>query len=132
MPSRKKPRILLVEDNDELREITATILVEEGYDVLGLANGQEAIRHVLVDKKRPDLIILDLMMPKVSGLEFLAVRATNDHAKKIPVIVMSAMPLEGAMPAGTIFLAKPVLGGALTKTVAAVLAKHAKKKKKPR
>ena len=132
MPSRKKPRILLVEDNDELREITAAVLTEEGYDVLGLENGQEAIRHVLVDKRRPDLIILDLMMPKVSGLEFLAVRATNDHAKKIPVIVMSAMPLEGALPKDTLFLAKPVLDNALAKNVAAVLAQHKKKTPKKR
>jgi DNA-binding response OmpR family regulator len=77
--------ILIVDDKDSLRKMVSSYLTEEGYRVVEAANGREAIFVARYEK--PDLIILDLMMPEMGGYEFMRV-----HSKEAdtPVIVLTA------------------------------------------
>ena len=78
--------ILVVEDEASLRVLLEHELIEMGYAVLLSANGKEAIKAIR--KKTPDLVILDIMMPEMDGLETL--REILNEEKKIPVIINSA------------------------------------------
>lgn len=134
MPRSRKTRLLIVEDNDDVREVFVEFLTLEGYEVHALTNGQDAIRHLLIDSRRaPDLMIIDLMMPRISGLELLAVRDGSEKLRDIPVIVVSAMPMKGAIPRISSFLMKPVgpeqLETAVREALAAVTPKRAANKK---
>jgi DNA-binding response OmpR family regulator len=82
MPSHPK-RILLVEDDDALANVYTTRLQAEGFELRRVANGEEALANALSFK--PDLVLLDVMMPKVSGFEVLDIlRNTPDTAKASP------------------------------------------------
>src|SRR5665213_2916920 len=82
-------KILLVEDDNNLREIFEMRLQAEGYQTLTAGDGEEAL--VIAMKDKPDLIIADVMMPKMSGFEMLeTLRATPEMAK-IKVILMTAL-----------------------------------------
>jgi CheY-like chemotaxis protein len=84
------PLILLVEDDFMLRGSLAAVLQEEGYKVESAANALDALRR-LERRPKPSLILLDIMLPYMDGLEFRAVqRATPDMAD-IPVIVITAV-----------------------------------------
>jgi CheY-like chemotaxis protein len=77
-------RVLLVDDDDDLREALCDILTFGGYEVVGVGNGDEALAWL--QGHRPDLILLDLMMPGMSGVEFME---RLDGARDIPVLVFS-------------------------------------------
>ncbi len=137
MPRSRKTRLLIVEDNDDVREVFVEFLTGSGYEVDALSNGQDAIRYLLESRKAPpDLMILDLMMPKISGLELLAVRDGSEKLMNIPVIVVSAMPMKGAVPRISNFLMKPVgpeqLETAVREALAGIAAKPTSKTRKPR
>ena len=95
---RRKRRLLIVEDNADLRRLFAIGLNQRGYEVRLAANGGEAIDRVAAD--RPDLIILDLMMPVMDGWEVIERVNRGDAATAIPVIVVSAreQPSDRALP----------------------------------
>ncbi len=79
-------RLLIVEDEDNLRELYAEELEEEGYEILRAENGKAAIE--LVKKEPFDLVIMDIRMPEMDGIEALGkVISLN---KKIPVIIYTA------------------------------------------
>ncbi|HVO86839.1 MAG TPA: response regulator [Candidatus Binatia bacterium] len=83
------PKILLVEDDNNLREIFEMRLKAEGYDTVTAGNGEEAL--VVAMKEKPDLIIADVMMPKLSGFEMLeTLRATPEMAAT-KTIMMTAL-----------------------------------------
>lgn len=82
--------ILLVEDDDEVREMLATLLASEGHQVVTAINGRQALD--LARRHQPALILLDLMMPVMSGEEFLVAQAAADDIRGIPVVVLSAHP----------------------------------------
>jgi CheY-like chemotaxis protein len=84
------PKILVVDDDDAIRETLGGVLASEGYDVALAENGAralEAVRH----GERPDLVLLDLMMPVMSGWEFLELADTDESLRSIPILVVSAM-----------------------------------------
>jgi DNA-binding response OmpR family regulator len=83
-----KDRILLVDDDDGLRDLYEEELVEEGYEVLTAKNGKEALKRLERDK--PDLIILDIVMPKMDGMEALGRIIGKD--KTIPIILHTSHP----------------------------------------
>ena len=80
-------RILLVEDDRFLRKAAQTALTRRGYHVETACDGEEALRLVRADK--PELILLDLIMPKVQGFEVLRVLKADAETASIPVIVLS-------------------------------------------
>ncbi|MFA6636686.1 MAG: response regulator [Candidatus Omnitrophota bacterium] len=82
-------KILLSEDNDDIRKMLAMRLEVVGYTVLQARDGEEALDTA--KKENPDLIILDLMMPKLSGFEVCRMLKFDDVHKNIPIIVLSAL-----------------------------------------
>jgi len=86
-------RVMIVEDDFETRELIAEVLRDDGYAVQTAANGAEALATLrTVTDERPDIILLDLMMPIMSGWQFLEERATDQDLARIPVLVLSADP----------------------------------------
>ena len=78
-------KILLVEDEDLIRDLLELKLQEEGYDVITAENGEEGLERIL--KERPDIVILDIVMPKMTGFEVL--KALQERKISLPVIVIS-------------------------------------------
>jgi len=78
--------ILVVDDEERLRSLLRVYLTQEGFHVLVAANGREALR--VADQEKPDLIILDLMMPEVDGYEFMRLYRERKH--QVPVIMLTA------------------------------------------
>ncbi len=83
-----KPCVLLVEDEPAQREILRYNLTSEGYGVTMAENGDDAL--LLADEVRPDLILLDWMLPGVSGIEVLRRLKTRRQTSEIPIIMISA------------------------------------------
>lgn len=81
-------RILLVDDDSDLREALAELLIDEGFVVTEAANGRDALE--LLEKQPVDLIVLDYMMPVMSGLEFRAQQRARPAIAGIPVVLLSA------------------------------------------
>ena len=81
-------KILLVEDNKEVRENTAEILELSGYDVLTAENGKEGVR--LASQHIPDLIVCDIMMPELDGFGVLRILGNNPTTSGIPFIFLTA------------------------------------------
>ena len=82
--------MLVVEDDPELRLLLATMLELEHKQVITAENGKEGFR--LARECHPDLIVLDLMMPTMTGQEFREAQMANPEIKHIPVLVVSAHP----------------------------------------
>lgn len=82
-------KILLVEDDNNLREIYEARLQAEGYDIVSAKDGEEAL--VVAKKERPDLIIADVMMPRVSGFEMLDILRNTPELKDVHVIMLTAL-----------------------------------------
>lgn len=85
-------KILLVEDDKNLREIYGTRLYAEGYDIVSAGDGEEALAMAI--KERPALIISDVMMPKISGFDMLDILRSTTETKDIRVIMMTALSSE--------------------------------------
>lgn len=88
MSIKEKARILVVEDEESIRETLEDILTLAGYDVITADNGESGFFSVL--KNRPDLIVSDLMMPKMSGYELLEAVRSYPKFRFIPFIILSA------------------------------------------
>jgi len=82
-------KLLLVEDDNNLREIYEARLQAEGYTIVTAKDGEEAL--VVAKAERPDLIISDIMMPKISGFEMLDILRNTDNLKTVPVIMLTAL-----------------------------------------
>ena len=84
-------KVLVVEDDNNLREIYETSLKAEGYDTSSAADGMEALE--IAGRDKPDLIISDVMMPRLSGFEMLEKLRQDQALKDIPVIMMTALSM---------------------------------------
>jgi len=82
-------KILLVEDSRALRLENERALIKTGYEVICAADGEAALE--LASEQQPDLILLDLLLPKMSGPEVLEYLKSNPKTAQIPVVVLSAM-----------------------------------------
>jgi CheY-like chemotaxis protein len=99
--------ILVVEDDADIRELISEMLVQVGYHVAEAGNGQEAL-DFLRAHECPCLMILDLMMPVLSGPELLEIMAEDERLSRLPVVVVSAVADRGSAPGVAKFLRKPV------------------------
>jgi CheY-like chemotaxis protein len=82
-----KKKILIVEDDNFVAEVYSTKLLEMGHEVLIAQNGEEGI--ILAGSSKPDLILLDIIMPVMGGIEMLEELKKKEELKKIPVILLT-------------------------------------------
>jgi DNA-binding response OmpR family regulator len=82
-------RILVVDDDPRLLHVVAMYLSIEGYDVDTAGNGEEGLRSL--EQRRPDLVILDVMMPGIDGLEACRRIKSNPETRTIPVVLFTAL-----------------------------------------
>jgi two-component system response regulator VicR len=81
-------RILCIEDDIEMIDLVKLILTRKGYEVIGAVGGQAGLETI--EQVKPDLVLLDLMMPDMDGWEVFQQMRANEHTKNIPVIVVTA------------------------------------------
>jgi CheY-like chemotaxis protein len=110
--------VLVVEDDREIRESVVDVLEAEGYRVVSAPNGKEGLAR-LREMEKPCLILLDLMMPVMSGGEFLGLVRKDEALAAIPVVIVSAWPNETAQLAGATqgYVKKPIALETLLATV---------------
>jgi CheY-like chemotaxis protein len=89
MDQVQKKKILIVEDDSFVMDIYQTKLTQSGFDVMLATNGLEAIKKIEKENNLPDLILLDIIMPYMGGLEVLKKIKENDRCKHIPVILLT-------------------------------------------
>ena len=91
-PANAMKKILLVEDDDALASVYTTRLDAEGFNIKRVPNGEEALAATL--EFRPDLILLDVMMPKVSGFDVLDILRNTPDTNNVKVIMLTALSQE--------------------------------------
>jgi DNA-binding response OmpR family regulator len=91
-PPTHLKKILLVEDDDNLAGVYTTRLQAEGFDIRRVPNGEEALAAAVA--YRPDLIMLDVMMPKVSGFDVLDILRNTPETANLKVIMLTALSQE--------------------------------------
>jgi CheY-like chemotaxis protein len=82
-------KILIIDDEEDMLIFLETLFRKAGYDTTTAANGDEALNYL--QEARPDLITLDILMPRKSGLSFFQVLRSQQQLKEIPVIVLSGV-----------------------------------------
>ena len=85
---KKAKKILIVDDENSLRMLVHATLEGEDYIILQAKNGHEAV--ILNEMEKPDLVILDLMMPGLSGMEALEIMRKSETSRNIPIIILTA------------------------------------------
>lgn len=118
----RRARILVADDDPDLRASLAALLESEGYQVLTATNGRDAVSLVAAEK--PDLLVLDLYMPVMNGWEVLDQIDSEHLAVGVPVIVFSAMAAPDASSGPITVLPKGVAADALLRTIAEQLARR--------
>jgi DNA-binding response OmpR family regulator len=122
-------KILIAEDERDIRDLITYTLHFAGYEVVAANNGEEAIQ--LTRQEMPDLILLDVRMPRKTGYEACRAIKADEKTKDIPVMFLSAKgqesEIQAGMEAGAVeYLIKPFSPDQLTTRVQAVLAKFVK------
>lgn len=119
-------RILIAEDERDIRDLIEFTLKYAGHEVIKAKNGDEAVKMASAEK--PDLILLDVRMPRMTGYEACKVIKASDSTKDTPVIFLSAKgqqnEMESGMEAGADdYILKPFAPDQLNKRIAEILAK---------
>ncbi len=86
--AEEKKRVLCIEDEQEMIDLIKLILERRGFEVLGAVGGKEGLE--VIRREKPDLILLDLMMPEIDGWEVYRQMKADEQVKDIPVIVVTA------------------------------------------
>src|SRR6266498_5572478 len=94
MPEPAAARILVADDDQALLHTVTWILKQEGYDVVAVPGGEGLLAKL--EEERPQLLLLDIMMPKVDGLQLLERLKTDERYRDLPVLMVSSMPPEEA------------------------------------
>ena len=126
-------RVLVVDDDPDVRLFSVSVLEEEGYTPLEAANGEEGMK--IIKKESPDLLILDILMPRESGIRLYRRLKTDRSLKHIPVIVLSGIAEKSflrsqkaltefggeTVPEPEAYLEKPVKADELADTIKKVI-----------
>ena len=118
-------RIVVADDEADIRRLTTFTLQRRGYTILEASAGDAALE--LIRRERPDLAVLDVMMPGLSGIEVAAAMAADPATASIPVVMLSAKGQASEVQAGLasgahVYLVKPFSPRELGERVAAILA----------
>jgi CheY-like chemotaxis protein len=81
--------IMIVDDDDAIREALEDVLSDEGYEVVGMSDGQQALDYLRIEK-RPSAILVDLWMPVMDGWKFLDALLEDPRLNRIPLVVLTA------------------------------------------
>ena len=125
--------VLIVDDDPDVRLFNQTVVEESGYEAIEASNGEEGLE--MVNRYLPDLVILDVLMPKQSGIRLYRELKTNSALKSIPVVLLSGVAkktflisqkaLTGfggkKVPNPTVYLEKPVEPEELAKELKTIL-----------
>ena len=122
-------KILIAEDERDIRDLVAFTLRFAGHEVAAASNGEEAVQ--LAPKEKPDLILMDVRMPRMTGYDACRVMKADPNLKDIPVVFLSAKGQESEIQTGLDvgaeeYLLKPFAPDQLTERVKAILAKFGK------
>ena len=119
-------RILAVDDSATVLEMIKSVLVADGYDVITASDGAEGLETAR--RERPDLILLDVMLPKLDGYRVCRLLKFDQNYKSIPIVMLTAKAEDAAVATGMRtgadqYLTKPVEPDTLLAAVAAELAR---------
>ena len=123
----KPKRILLVDDTEDILLVVSRRLTSWGYEALTASSGEEGLK--IAEEHVPDLILLDIMMPKMKGRDVCARLKADPKTAKIPVIFLTALGLADHIKAGMDlgaedYIVKPFEPAELKKRIAVVLSRH--------
>jgi two-component system phosphate regulon response regulator PhoB len=129
-----QPSVLIVEDEEDIRELISYNMLKEGYQVASVALGEEAL--VAVDARPPDLLLLDLMLPGMDGLTVCHKLKTQPKTKSIPIVMLTAKGEESDIVAGLNlgaddYITKPFSPKVLLARVRAVMRRVAAQQQEP-
>lgn len=120
------PKILSIEDDADLQQVIAYVLKKKGWEVIFAYDGKDGLEKAL--ELKPDLILLDMMLPGLNGIEVITALKAAPMTRAIPVIVMTAFPSDAqflesvAIAMGAVeYLAKPVHIDVLASTIERLL-----------
>ena len=123
----RKPRILIVDDTKDILTVVSRRLQSWGYEPLTAESGEEGL--AIAEAQVPDLILLDIMMPKMKGRDVCARLKANPKTQRIPVIFLTALGLADHIKAGMDlgaedYIVKPFEPAELKERITIVLARH--------
>lgn len=121
-----KKKILVVEDEESLLKLESILLTSKGYEVIGVPNGKAALDAI--DEQKPDLVLLDIMLPEIDGFEVCRRIKNNQQTRDIPVIMLTAKKSREDMTRGENvgadwYITKPFKSAMVIETIQRFLAK---------
>jgi DNA-binding response OmpR family regulator len=119
-----KKKILIVEDEETLLQLQTMLLTMKGYEVEGVMDGQAALE--MVATMNPDLILLDIMLPKIDGFEVCRQVKANEATRHIPVIMVTAKKSKedrvmGEQAGADMYITKPYKSSIVIETIQRLL-----------
>jgi CheY-like chemotaxis protein len=119
-----RPLVLVADDNADILGLVTAVLERSGYEVVTVSDGAQALASV--DKRKPDLAVLDITMPEIDGLEVLRRLRADTRTSGLPVVLLSAQAQEADVERGfatgaSAYLKKPFSPRELTERVADLL-----------
>ncbi len=122
-------KILIAEDEPDIRELVAFMLRFAGYEVMAASNGEEAVQAAT--REVPDLVLMDVRMPRMTGYDACRLMKANPSLRDVPVVFLSAKGQESEIQSGLEagaeeYLLKPFSPDELTNRVRTILSKFGK------
>ncbi len=122
-------KILIAEDEPDIRDLVAFTLRFAGYEVVTASNGEEAV--LLAPRENPDLILMDVRMPRMTGYDACRLIKSEERLKDIPVVFLSAKGQENEIQTGLVagaeeYMLKPFALDQLIERVRSILSKYGK------
>jgi CheY-like chemotaxis protein len=126
------PRVLVVDDDPQVLKLLRLNFELEGYDVVSATDGADALEAI--ESRKPDVLVCDVMMPGVDGIEVVRRLRDERRTASLPIVLLSAKALRGDAEAGLAaganeYVTKPFDPSELVEIVAGLLAKHSKTRK---